>query len=189
MACDGVWDVLENEEVVGVVWESLREKAERYRREKRDIEVERRCRGKGLKGQVGVDRSFGGQAIEKKLFFEGIIDDGVCGSFYNNDITINTNFDNITGEKCGSGEVGFFRDSDEDSDDFFDNFDANIVEKTSENQKKICENDFEKSWLEDATNYAVSAVINMALGKKSGDNITVILVMFKPLSYFLQKSI
>ena len=50
MACDGVWDVLENEEVVGVVWESLREKAERYRREKRDIEVERRCRGKGLKG-------------------------------------------------------------------------------------------------------------------------------------------
>ena len=63
------------------------------------------------------------------------------------------------------------------------------MEKTSENQKKICENDFEKSWLEDATNYAVSAVINMALGKKSGDNITVILVMFKPLSYFLQKSI
>ena len=133
-------------------------------------------------------RERGGE-VEKQLFFEGIIDGGVCGSFYNDEITVNTKFDNCSG--AGEKKMGF-GDCEEGSDgsgDFFDNFEVGLVEKEARAEVGAGGGvNFEKSRLEDATNYAVSRVINMALGKKSGDNITVILVLFKPLGYFLQGS-
>lgn len=81
--------------------------------------------------------------------------------------------------------LGGDEDVESGSCDFFDDFEVGLVEEKVRGEVCAGGVNFEKSRLEDATNYAVSRVINMALGKKSGDNITVILVLFKPLGYFL----
>jgi hypothetical protein len=178
---------------VGCVFEALRKKAESYVSDKNDLLVAKRFRERGLKGLVGGKcLDFVGETpkkVEKQLFFESIIDGGVCGSFYNDEITVNTKFDNCSGGKgLASGKkmgLGGDEEGGDGSCDFFDDFEVGLVEE--EVRGEVCAGgvNFEKSRLEDATNYAVSRVINMALGKKSGDNITVILVLFKPLGYFL----
>jgi hypothetical protein len=177
------------------VFEALRKKAESYVSDKNDLLVANRFRERGLKGLVGggclgFGEGTSKKIVEKQLFFENIIDGGVCGSFYNDEITVNTKFDNCSGGKgMASGKkIGLEGDEEGDEDgscDFFDDFEVGLVEE--EVRGEVCAGgvNFEKSRLEDATNYAVSKVINMALGKKSGDNITVILVLFKPLGYFL----
>lgn len=87
---------------MGCVFEALRKKAESYVSDKNDLLVAKRFRERGLKGLVGGGGlDFVGETpkkiVEKQLFFESIIDGGVCGSFYNDEITVNTKFDNCSG--------------------------------------------------------------------------------------------
>ena len=216
MGCDGIWDVLDNEQVISCVFEALSQKASEMKRCQYNHEDQNRTKTpkkKSIKDlftptktiEISEKDSDSSESFTNecpincnKLFYNEIIENGVCLSFNQSEKKSKTGLMSCSKKSLiDMPSVSNIRNAIMSSKqpELPLSFDAEIVSdpkykrdlerKLDKENIKVCDLTINaRDFQEEATSFAVSSVINLAQTKKSGDNITAIIVLFKPLEYF-----